>query len=190
MVARLVIDAIWRNRWAYVVVAPVLILCWLMYIASGSDVLEISMPALSLIFAAALGPMVAIATMGGRELRHLPVTDRDLWKTTWVVATVVTAGFLLATKATTVVLVAAFGGSPKVPASYNSALNGVRLQLGRRGADGVAADRLLRALWRQARNGGLSLTLAGTMAGLLACSYCRLSPAARCRAGSASSRRS
>ena len=77
---------------------------------------QISITALSLIFAAMLGPMFAIATMGLRELRHLPVTNRDLWRTTWVVATVVPAGVLLATKTISALLVAAFGGSPKVSA--------------------------------------------------------------------------
>lgn len=169
MIARLVIDAIWRNRWAYVVVAPVLILCWLMYVASGSDVLEISMQALSLVFAAALGPMVAIATMSGRELRHLPVTDRDLWKTTWVVATVVTAGFLLATKATTVVLVLAFGGAPKVPAA--TILLSTVYDFSWAGAVLMVLPLVGYSVHAGSRRGtvGLSLTLAGTMTGLLAC---------------------
>src|SRR5688572_11538456 len=114
MVARLVSDALWRNRWIYVVVSVFLVLCWLMYVASGGKVLEISITAFSLIFAAVLGPMFTILTMGLRELRHLPVTNRDLWRATWVVTTVVSAIVLLATKTISVLLVAAFGGSPKV----------------------------------------------------------------------------
>ncbi len=78
--------------------------------------MPISITAFSLIFAAVLGPMVVIATMSLRELRHLPVTTRDLWRTTWIVATVVPAGILLATKTITVLLVATFGGSPRLSA--------------------------------------------------------------------------
>jgi hypothetical protein len=116
VVARLVLDVLWRNRWVYVVVSAILVQCWLMYVASGVNVLEISMMALSLLFAAVLGPMFTIATMGVRELRHLPVTSRDLWRTTWIVATVLPAGVLLATKMVSVLLVVAFGGSPKASA--------------------------------------------------------------------------
>jgi len=115
VVARLVSDALWRLRWFYCVVSVILVFpFWLMYVASGSNVLEISMPAFSLIAAAMLGPMFAIPTTVLRELRHLPVTNRDLWRTTWVAATVVAAGVLLATKVISALLLAAFGGSLKV----------------------------------------------------------------------------
>ena len=97
--------------------AGFLVRTWLIYVAGGSYAFEISMPALSLIFAAAMGPMVAITTMGLRELRHLPLTDRDLWRTTWILATIVTSGGLLATKAISTLLVAAFGGTPKLSAA-------------------------------------------------------------------------
>lgn len=116
MVARLVIDALWRNRWIYLVVGVLLVPFWLLFGVSRSNPLPIGITALSLILAAVLGPMFAVATMGLRELRHLPVTNRDLWRTTWVAATVVSAGVLLATKTISGLLVAASGGSPKVPA--------------------------------------------------------------------------
>jgi hypothetical protein len=117
VVGRLVFDVLWRNRWFYVLAGVFLLPCWLMFgMVSRSNPLPISFTAFSLIFAAVLGPMVVITTMSLRELRHLPVTNRDLWRTTWIAATVVSAGVLLATKTIIVLLVAAFGGSPKVSA--------------------------------------------------------------------------
>lgn len=116
MVARLVFDAIWRNRWLYSVVVVILLPFWLAFEVSGSNPLPISTTSLSLSFAVVLGPMTVIATMGLRELRHLPVTNRDLWRATWVVGTVVAAGVLLVAKTVSALLVAAFGGSPTVSA--------------------------------------------------------------------------
>ncbi len=115
MVARLVFDAIWRNRWLYSIVAVRFFPFWLAFAVSGSNPLPI-ITSLSLIFAVLLGPMAVIATMGLRELRHLPVTNRDLWRATWVVGTVVAAGVLLVSKTVSALLVAAFGGSPTVSA--------------------------------------------------------------------------
>jgi hypothetical protein len=114
VVARLVFDAIWRSRWIYVVIGVLLIPFWLLFGLSRGNPLPIGIMAVSLIAASMLGPMFAIQTMGLRELRHWPVTNRDLWRATWVVATFATAGFLLATKTMSMLLVAAFGGSPKV----------------------------------------------------------------------------
>ena len=116
MVGRLVFDVLWRNRWVYTVVSGLLLPSWLLYEATGSYVLEIDITALSLIFAAMLGPIFAVATMGLRELRHLPATRRDLWRTTWGVATVVSAVVVLATKTIAVLLVAASGGRPRMSA--------------------------------------------------------------------------
>src|SRR5262245_58991892 len=107
MIARLLLDAMWRSRWSYLAVTVFLIPCWLMYVAGDSGFLEISMPALSLMFVAMLGPLFATTTMGLRALRHMPVTNRDLWRATWVVATVVSSGLLLATKMASVFLVVA-----------------------------------------------------------------------------------
>ena len=115
MVARLVFDAIWRNRWLYSMVVVMLLPFWLAFAVSGSNPLPI-ITSLSLSFAVVLGPMAVIATMGLRELRHLPVTNRDLWRATWVVGTVVAAGVLLVAKTVSALLVAAFGGSPTVSA--------------------------------------------------------------------------
>jgi hypothetical protein len=116
MVARLVFDAIWRNRWLYSVVVMMLLPFWLAFGVSGSDPLPISTTSLSLSFAVVLGPMAVIATMSLRALRHLPASNRDLWRATWVVGTVVAAGVLLVSKTVSALLVAAFGGSPTVSA--------------------------------------------------------------------------
>ena len=115
MVARLVFDATWRNRWLYSMVVVMLLPFWLAFAVSSSNPLPI-ITSLSLIFAVVLGPMAVIATMGLRELRHLPVTNRDLWRATWVVGTVVAAGVLLVAKTVSALLVASFGGSPAVSA--------------------------------------------------------------------------
>ena len=114
MVARLVVDALWRHRWGYLVLSGILLVCWLMYVTGGDNVLELSITTLSLIFAAVFGPMFAIAALGVRELRHLPVTQRDLWRATWVVATVVSTALLLLTKLISALLVAANGGTSKI----------------------------------------------------------------------------
>jgi hypothetical protein len=66
--------------------------------------------AFSLMIALVVGPMSVIALMGLRALRHVPVTNRDIWRTTWILATVVTAGILLISKAISVLLVTALGG--------------------------------------------------------------------------------
>jgi hypothetical protein len=116
MVARLVFDAICRNRWLYSGVVLMLLPFWLAFAVSGSQPLPISTTSLSLTFAVVLGPMAVIATMSLRELRHLPVTNRDLWRATWVVGTVVAAGVLLVTKTVSALLVTVFGGSPMVSA--------------------------------------------------------------------------
>ena len=61
--------------------------------------------------------MAAIATMGLRELRHLPVTNRDLWRAT--VGRRAPSSQLescWSTKTISALLVAAFGGSPAVSA--------------------------------------------------------------------------
>ncbi len=160
MVARLVFDALWRNRWFYVLASVPLVPCWLLYASDGSNVLGISISAMSLIFAAMLGPLFAVATMGLRALRHLPVTSRDLWRATWVAATVVSSGVLLATKAICVLLVAASGGSPKVSAEAMLLSARVRFHLGWRDASGVAIAHIRRthgcSPWNSQGNAGPS----------------------------------
>jgi hypothetical protein len=117
MVARLVIDAVWRIRWLYAAIGVFLTAVWLLFGMSRDNALPISMPAVSLICAVVLGPMSVMAAMGLRELRHLPVTRRDLWRATWVVATVVSTGLLLSTKALAALLVTMPGVRPGVSAA-------------------------------------------------------------------------
>ena len=115
MVARLVVDELWRNRWVYAALGPCLLVLWLPFVATGLDYLSIRMPVFSLIFAAMLGPITGLATMGLRELRQLPISSGELWRATWVTATIVPTAYLLTTKLITALLVIAFGGSPKAP---------------------------------------------------------------------------
>jgi hypothetical protein len=88
----------------------VLLPFWHLFGESGLNALPISFMALSLMLAMGVGPVFVVATMGLRALRHLPVTNRDLWRATWILATVVTTGVLLASKSISVLLVTAFGG--------------------------------------------------------------------------------
>jgi hypothetical protein len=117
MVARLVADALWRNRWLYAASGVCLVPSWLLLgMITRPNPLPIGSTAISLIFAAVLGPMVVIATMTLRALRHLPVTARDLWRAMWILATLVPAALLLSTKAVSALLVAASGDSPQLSA--------------------------------------------------------------------------
>ena len=116
MVRRVVSDVMWRARWIYLTAGGFLMPVWLLYAVVGPDVREMRMTALSLLAAAALGPVMAMTTMGARELRHLPLTRRQLRLATWLVATVIPAVLLAVTKLLTILLVLLFGGRPKVPA--------------------------------------------------------------------------
>lgn len=159
MVTRLLIDALRRGRGHYAVYG-LAGLFWLAPMAAGIDVGGIGMAAISLIAASVLGPMFAVTTTGLREFRHLPVTNRDLWRTTWILATVVPATLLLLTKVAVACLMLLFGGTPKVSseaimlsAVYDFAWTGVLLpafpflgyassRLARRGPLGVVVTLL------------------------------------------------
>jgi hypothetical protein len=99
VVARLVVDALWRNRWAYLAVGMLAIPFWLLFSFDDADPLAIGIPATSLLFMSFFGPVLGVTTMALRELRHLPVTRRDVWRAAWMISTVVPAVVLLATKA-------------------------------------------------------------------------------------------
>lgn len=114
--ARLVLDAMWRSRWMYGAASLMLLPFWSVFGQSRPDAWPIDVRTLSLILAMVLGPMFVAVTTSLRALRHLPVTNRDLWRTTWILATVVTTGVLLVTKSISLILVTAFGGHPTVSA--------------------------------------------------------------------------
>lgn len=116
MVVRLVVDAMWRSRWMYVAASLMVLPFWHLFGQSRPDALPIDVRTPSLILAMLLGPMFVVATTSLRALRHLPVTNRDLWRTTWILATVVSTGVLLVTKSISLLLATAFGGSPNVSA--------------------------------------------------------------------------
>ena len=113
---RLVLDAMWRSRWMYGASSLMLLPFWYVFGQSGPDAWAIDIRTFSLIFAGVLGPMFVIATTSLRALRHVPVTNRDIWRTTWILATVVTTGVLLATKSIGLLLVTASGGNRSVSA--------------------------------------------------------------------------
>lgn len=114
MVLRLVNDVVWRQRWAYLTMAPIMLVTWF---AVGSREFSLSTGfAFSLMLSYALGPMAAIATTNLRELRVLPVTSRELWLTTWTVSVVVGSLFLLVTQLLAATTMQAIGGESAVTA--------------------------------------------------------------------------
>jgi hypothetical protein len=112
VVARLVLDAMWRSRWMYFAAGVALLPFWYLSGEGQADAPPIDMMALSLISVSAVGPMFAFPTLGLRAIRHLAVNNRDLWRATWILATVVATGGLLASKLISALLVIAFGGNP------------------------------------------------------------------------------
>jgi len=116
MVAGLIVDQLWRNRWLYAFVTATMVPLWLAFESNSSDSLPINMTAVSLFFVTVLGPVITVATMSIRELRHLPVRNRDLWLAIWVLATVVSPAVLVVTKLIPALLVAALGGSSAMSA--------------------------------------------------------------------------
>ena len=116
MVGRLVFDVLWRNRWFYVLSACS---CSLAGSCSGWPVAQSLADQHGGVLAHLRGGVGAHGRHHDDEFAgasSLPVTTRDLWRATWIVATVVSAGILLATKTISVLLVLAFGGSPKISA--------------------------------------------------------------------------
>lgn len=88
MVARLLGDAIQRNlRW-YAAAGAMLFFGGLAETMT-SDGTSFRIAAMLLGPALFIGPILAISLPAQRELRHLPTTNRDLWRLTWCLATVV-----------------------------------------------------------------------------------------------------
>jgi hypothetical protein len=90
VVSRLALDAVWRNRQLWLWMAMPVSLIW---IFAGLGLGPASQAvATSLAFAYVLGSIGPVATLGLRELRTLPVTNRDLWVATWVTSAVIALG--------------------------------------------------------------------------------------------------
>jgi hypothetical protein len=89
---------------------------WYVFGQSRPDAWPIDVRIPSLILASVLGPMFVVAITSLRALRHLPVTNRDVWRTTWILATVISTGVLLVTKSISLLLVTTFVGNPSVSA--------------------------------------------------------------------------
>jgi len=118
VVWRLVADATWRSRQSYVLMLVVIALLWaIAAIAAiaGQEHATVSRALMmSLMLAYAFGPIGTVVTMSLRELRTLPVTNRDLWVATWVVSTVVVTLALAAAQCLAVIAVLATTGSSAV----------------------------------------------------------------------------
>jgi hypothetical protein len=106
---RLVNDAIWRQRWAYLPLGLLALVSWMISV-EGETAAGLRN---SLMMAYGIGPLAAIAGTSLREMRILPVTNRELWLSTWMVAVVAGPAFLVITAllAATIML-AATGHSP------------------------------------------------------------------------------
>src|SRR6186997_3309003 len=94
MVSRLVIDNLRRTTLMYLWMFPIVLLVWL--VESADDASPTMGLTLSLALAYAIGPLAAISTGALREIRLLPVTNRELWLTTCTTSTLVAPLFLLA----------------------------------------------------------------------------------------------
>jgi hypothetical protein len=113
MILRLVNDAVWRTRVGYLWMLPIILVLWTITALNfGSAGRSVS---LSLVLTYVFGPVAAVSTIGLREIRALPVTNRDLWKTTWVMSVIVIPAFLLFAQTLAVTLVLIFKGSSAVP---------------------------------------------------------------------------
>jgi hypothetical protein len=82
VVGKLVLDALWRGRSAYAMVLFIVPLGWLGIAKGGLPVSWGLM--LSATLAYAFGSIGTIPAFGLRELKTLPVTNRDLWVASWV----------------------------------------------------------------------------------------------------------
>jgi hypothetical protein len=136
VVTRLVVDGMWRSRWAYVSGLMMSFMFWRVFEERSAQTLPINVSAMSMMLALLVGPLCVIPIMGPRALRHLPVTTRDVWRVTWILAAVVTSVVLLASKAITTLLAIAIDGRPALSvetmllsAVYDFAWIGVLLPL-------------------------------------------------------------
>jgi hypothetical protein len=69
---------------------------------------------LSMGFAYLLGPIISVTMVGRREIRILPLTNRDLWVATWLFATLVIPLAVTVVQCVAVIAVATFTGSSAV----------------------------------------------------------------------------
>jgi hypothetical protein len=111
MVRRLVLDAVWRGRHFNLMMFASLGLLWT--IQAGID--ESARFALALSLAVAfIAALLSVAFVGQREVRVLPVTNRDLWVTSWILSAVVVPVAITAVQSLAVAAVRMFTGSSAV----------------------------------------------------------------------------
>jgi len=109
MVRRLVIDILRRTQSVYLWMFPIVLLVWL--VESAEDAFPTMGLTMSLMLAYAMGPITAISAGGLREVRILPVTNRELWLATCTTSTLVGPLFLLIVQSLAFGAVYAFQGS-------------------------------------------------------------------------------
>lgn len=114
MILRLITDAVWRTRLMYLWMFPIVLLLWAI-VAYGDAPIAMGLT-LSLTLAYAFGPIASITAVGLREVRVLPVTNRELWLTTWATSTLVGPLFLLVVQLLAATGVQAITGSTAVTA--------------------------------------------------------------------------
>ena len=106
MVGRLIVDIIRRSRLMYLLMVPTVGLVWIGAASEGQEFVSLGLT-ISLVFAFMLGPLISVTMIGRREIRILPVTNRDLWVTTWIVSAI---SFPLAISAVQILAVMAVAG--------------------------------------------------------------------------------
>jgi hypothetical protein len=112
---RLISDIVWRTRLMYVLMIPFVGLVWIGAAAQNDGFVSLALT-LSIAFAYMLGPLVSVSMIGRREIRILPVTNRDLWVTSWIVSAVLIPLAISAVQSLAVITVATFTGSRAVSA--------------------------------------------------------------------------
>jgi hypothetical protein len=121
MVLRLVLDIARRGRVMFLIMVPFVALVWTFIAGVGRvdgqpddyELVTLGLT-LSMGFAYILGPIISVTMVGRREIRILPLTNRDLWVATWLFATLVIPLAVTVVQCVAVIAVATFTGSSAV----------------------------------------------------------------------------
>ena len=163
MLARLVFDHIQRNWRGSALAGLIVALSMLAHASSSADGLGPATIALGA--ALFIGPIAAMNLMTQRELRHLPVTNQDLWRLTWTIATVFSSSVVLVSGLVGTLIVGGLGGRSQAAAElsllftiYTLSWTGVMLRLF------VWTGYAINAMSGQRLIIRVAVTLAGTLA--------------------------
>ena len=110
MLARLVIDQVLRSRYGF---GPAVAILFLAGLVHSEDAVVFFTPTLSLGVGLFLGPMFAMQALSQRELKHLPLTNRDLWQMAWTLATVLPTSVILVSGLASSLTLQAFTSRPE-----------------------------------------------------------------------------